>query len=125
MGNGRHYGGGNAVSPTAGIDDHLLDVYAIERGRLGEHVSIARLLKNGHLVHHDRVRHLTTQRIRLVTDVALPVNLDGEVAASTPCTVEIERNAVHVVVPQTSTAAELDGPRAVDGDGDAETLGTP
>lgn len=28
VGNGRYYGGGNAVSPTAGIDDHTLDIYA-------------------------------------------------------------------------------------------------
>ena len=32
VGNGRHYGGGNTVSPTAGIDDHTLDIYAILAG---------------------------------------------------------------------------------------------
>ncbi|MGY2743450.1 diacylglycerol kinase (ATP) [Arthrobacter sp. UYCu723] len=32
VGNGRHYGGGNTVSPTAGIDDHILDIYAILAG---------------------------------------------------------------------------------------------
>jgi len=112
VGNGRHYGGGNAVSPTAGIDDHLLDVYAIVRGRLREHVSIARLLKDGSFVHHDRVHHVTSRRMRLVTDLDLPVNLDGEIAARTPCTFEVERNALHVVVPATSTGAALDGGRA-------------
>lgn len=112
VGNGRHYGGGNAVSPTAGIDDHLLDIYAIERGRLREHVSIARLLKDGSLVHHDRVHHVTTRRVRLVTDPEEPVNLDGEIAANTPSLFEIERNALHVVVPATATSASLDGPRA-------------
>ena len=34
VGNGRHYGGGNTVSPTAGIDDHILDIYAILAGPL-------------------------------------------------------------------------------------------
>ncbi|MGH3334129.1 MAG: lipid kinase [Nocardioidaceae bacterium] len=112
VGNGRHYGGGNAVSPTAGIDDHVLDVYAIERGRLREHVSIARLLKDGSFIEHDRVHHVTTRRVRLVTEPALPVNLDGEIAATTPSLFEIERNAVHVVVPQHATSATLDGRRA-------------
>ncbi|HSE08040.1 MAG TPA: lipid kinase [Nocardioidaceae bacterium] len=112
VGNGRHYGGGNAVSPTAGIDDHLLDIYAIVRGRLREHVSIARLLKDGSLIDHDRVHHVTTQRVRLVTEPELPVNLDGEIAAQTPALFEIERNAVHVVVPQSADAAQLDGRRA-------------
>ena len=112
VGNGRHYGGGNAVSPTAGIDDHILDVYAIVKGRLHEHVSIARLLKDGSFVEHDRVQHVTTRRMRLVTEPSLPVNLDGEIATETPALFEIERNAVHVVVPESSTSASLDGRRA-------------
>jgi len=112
VGNGRHYGGGNAVSPTAGIDDHLLDVYAVVRGRLRDHVSIARLLKDGSFVHHERVHHVTTRRMRLVTDPPLPGNLDGEIAVETPCVFEVERNAVHVVVPDSSTGASLDGRRA-------------
>lgn len=112
VGNGRHYGGGNAVSPTAGIDDHLLDVYAIERGRLHEHISLARLLKDGSFVHHDRVLHLTTRRLRLVTDPEQRVNLDGEIAATTPSVFEIERNALHVVIPSGASSASLDGPRS-------------
>ena len=70
VGNGRHYGGGNTVSPTAGIDDHTLDIYAILAGPVREHVSIARLLKDGSFIKHDRVYHLTTRRVRLVTEPA-------------------------------------------------------
>ncbi|MCH1866098.1 lipid kinase [Nocardioides sp. CFH 31398] len=110
VGNGRHYGGGNAVSPTASLDDHLLDVYAIVRGRLRDHVSIARLLKDGSFVEHERVHHVATRRLRVVTEPDLGVNLDGEIAARTPADFTVERNAVHVVVPVHSAAAVLDGP---------------
>ncbi len=110
VGNGRHYGGGNAVAPNASVDDHLLDVYAIVRGRLRDHMSIARLLKDGSFVEHEKVHHVTTRRVRVVTDPSLPVNLDGEIAATTPATFEVERNAVRVVVPTGSRAARLDGP---------------
>ncbi|MBS2938094.1 lipid kinase [Nocardioides sp. J2M5] len=109
VGNGRHYGGGLTVSPTASIDDHLLDVYAVERGRLRDHVSVARLLRTGHLVEHERVHHVTGRRVRLVTDEPLEVNLDGEIAATTPATFEVDRNALHVVVPRGSGAARMDG----------------
>lgn len=108
VGNGRHYGGGLTVSPHASIDDHLLDVYAVEQGRLRDHVSIARLLRTGHLVEHDRVHHVTARRLRLVTDEPIEVNLDGEVAATTPATFEVDRNALHVVVPAHSRAARMD-----------------
>jgi YegS/Rv2252/BmrU family lipid kinase len=115
VGNGRHYGGGNTVSPTAGIDDHTLDIYAILAGPVREHVSIARLLKDGSFIKHDRVYHLTTRRVRLVTEQPLPVNLDGEIATTTPADFTIQRNAVHVVVPQSSTSALFDGPGAAGG----------
>lgn len=114
VGNGRHYGGGNTVSPTAGIDDHILDIYAILAGPLREHVSIARLLKDGSFIKHDRVHHVTSRHVRLVTEPPLSVNLDGEIATTTPADFTIQRNAVHVVVPQSSTSALFDGPGAAD-----------
>ena len=109
VGNGRHYGGGLTVAPDASIDDHLLDVYAVEQGRLLDHLSVARLLRTGHLVGHERVHHVTARRLRLVTDEPLPVNLDGEIAATTPALFEVDRNALHVVVPADSRAARMNG----------------
>jgi diacylglycerol kinase (ATP) len=110
VGNGRHYGGGNTVSPTAGIDDHTLDIYAILAGPIREHVNIARLLKDGSFIEHDRVYHLTSRHVRLVTEPPLSVNLDGEIATVTPADFTVQRNAVHVVVPQSSNSAFFDGP---------------
>jgi diacylglycerol kinase (ATP) len=99
VGNGRHYGGGNTVAPDAGIDDAALDVYAVRAGRLREHLSLARLLRNGTLVHHDHVQHVVTPAVSLSTDRPLPVNLDGEIAAASPVEFRVQRNAVEVVVP--------------------------
>jgi diacylglycerol kinase (ATP) len=109
VGNGRHYGGGNTVAPDAGIDDHLLHLYAIRQGRLRDHLSIARLLKDGSLIEHERVQHLTTRAVRIVTDVDLPVNLDGEIATTSPVLVEVARNAIDVVVPDHVTHVRQDG----------------
>jgi diacylglycerol kinase (ATP) len=108
VGNGRHYGGGAVVSPNAGIDDHTLDVFAIQRGHLVDHVSIARLLRSGHFVHHRNVVHATTQRVRMRTEPDQHVNVDGEVVASTPQEFSIARNALDVLVPRSATAAAKD-----------------
>ena len=109
VGNGRHYGGGAVVSPTAGIDDHTLDVFAIKRGRLMDHVSIARLLRSGHFVHHHNVVHTTTRRLRMRTEPDQHINVDGEVVARTPREFSIAGNALDVMVPREATAAEKDG----------------
>lgn len=110
VGNGRHYGGGFTVAPGAGLDDGTLDVSCIEKGRVRDHVSIARLLKHGDVVEHERVHHVVTTALRVVTDPMQPVNLDGEVVSATPLAFRVERNAVRVVVPAGSGAARWDGP---------------
>ena len=38
----------------------------------------------------------------------MEVNLDGEIAAMTPATFEVDRNALHVVVPAHGRAARMD-----------------
>ena len=112
VGNGRHCGGGNTVSPTAGTDDHILDINAILAGPMREHLRIARLLKDGSFIEHDRVYHLT-RHVRLVTEPPLPMNLDGRDRHTTTSTdFTIQRSAVHVVVSQNSTSALFDGPGA-------------
>lgn len=108
VGNGRHYGGGQTMSPTSGIDDHSLDVYAIRVGDWRHRVWVARRLRDGSFVHHRDVLHLTTRRVLVRADPEQQVNLDGEVVAGTPQLLEVERNALDVMVPQESTAASHD-----------------
>jgi YegS/Rv2252/BmrU family lipid kinase len=108
VGNGRHYGGGNTVAPEAGIDDHRLDVYAIRSGRLRDYASIARRLRSGAFVEHDRVLHVTTRAVEVSTDEEHPVTLDGEPVGATPTLFEVERNAVDVIVPDDITHLQHD-----------------
>ncbi|MCL8024288.1 YegS/Rv2252/BmrU family lipid kinase [Nocardioides bruguierae] len=126
VGNGVRHGGGNLVGPEASIDDHTLDVYAISRGRLGDHVSIARFLKDGRFIEHELVHHVRTPAVRVHAEApdgsALPVNADGELVSAAPATFRVERNALHVLVPTTSAAARWDGssdPHGEEGGGPA------
>jgi diacylglycerol kinase (ATP) len=100
IGNGRHYGGGATVAPNASVDDHVLDVFAIRKGRLRDHVSIASLLKSGRFVEHEKVRHFTTTEVVVNTDGDQSVNLDGEIATTTPSRFSVQPNAIDVIVPK-------------------------
>lgn len=108
VGNGRHYGGGNTVSPNASLDDATFDVYAVKRGHLGDHLSIAALLKKGTFIEHEHVHHVVTRAVRVSTDRPMELNLDGEIDGTTPVDFVVERNALHVLAPAKSRAAELD-----------------
>ncbi len=118
VGNGRHFGGGNTIAPDAAIDDATLDIFAVHAGPLGEHLSLARLLRTGKLVHHERVQHIVTPAVRLSTDRPQPVNLDGEISAETPVEFRVQRNAVEVVVPAHVTHLSHDGAHRRTGTGD-------
>jgi diacylglycerol kinase (ATP) len=108
--NGRYYGGGAVAAPDAGIDDHLLDVYAIPRGTAWQRLQVARHFVSGAFTESDHVLHLTTRAVRLITEPELSVNVDGELSAGTPVDFGLLRNGLKVMVPLDSQAAELDEP---------------
>ncbi len=109
IGNGRFYGGGLAVSPEAGMDDGTLDVYTIEMGRHRNLFGVARYLRSGDFINYEGVEHYVTKRVCLETDPAQKINIDGEVVAASPQNFSIEANALKVMIPESSTAARLDG----------------
>lgn len=108
VGNGRFYGGGMIVAPQSGIDDHTLDVYAIEMGRHRDLFGVARYLKSGDFIRNESVSQYQTTCVTLETDPEQRVNIDGEVVANTPETFSVAQNALHVLIPQESTAARRD-----------------
>ena len=108
VGNGRFYGGGMVVAPDSGIDDRTLDVYAIKLGRQRDLFGVARYLKSGDFVKNESVDHFRTRRVRLETEPELSVNVDGELVAKTPEEFSVAANALHVIVPETSSAAQMD-----------------
>ena len=108
VGNGRFYGGGMIVSDTSTIDDSTLDVYTIKVGRHRDMFGVARYLKSGDFIQSRNVTHHRTSRVVLETEPEMPVNIDGEIVARTPQTFGVARNALKVLVPQTSEAASHD-----------------
>lgn len=108
VGNGRFYGGGMVVAPQSSIDDHTLDVYAIQMGRHRDMLGAARYLKSGDFIRNESVEQYQTTRMTLETDPAQQVNVDGEIVASTPQTFSVARDALHILIPESSDAARYD-----------------
>ncbi len=108
IGNGRFYGGGLAVAPSANIDDRTLDVYAIELGRRRDLPGIARYLRSGEFIHRKGVHHYETPTVGIKTDPTLPINIDGELVDQSPEIFSLAPEALKVIVPATSAAARQD-----------------
>jgi diacylglycerol kinase family enzyme len=54
------------------------------------------------------VDHFRTRRVLLETEPELSVNVDGELVAKTPEEFSVAANALQVIVPKTSDAAQMD-----------------
>ena len=98
--NGRFYGGGAVVAPNAGIDDHLLDIYAIPRGTSLQRWQVARHFVSGIFTESDHVYHVTTRNVRVTTTPEQAINVDGELSARTPETFGIVEGGLRVIVPE-------------------------
>ncbi len=109
VGNGRYYGGGLVVAPGSGIDDGELDVYAIKLGRHRDLVGIAWYLRSGDFVESEGVDQFRTGCVVVETEPPLPINIDGEIVARTPEEFRVARNALRVIVPESSASASYDG----------------
>jgi diacylglycerol kinase (ATP) len=99
VGNGRYYGGGNAVEKTAAIDDQHLDLYSLEFAQAWKLALLARSFRYGEHGAWDEVRAVRAQEFDVITRAPKPVNADGEIVTHTPAHFRIEPNAVRVFCP--------------------------
>lgn len=99
--NGRYFGGGQLAANDSGIDDDALDVTVVRNSGVAGLIGVARGLRTG--ATSSQVEHFRVRSVQVDTDQAMPINIDGEIVASTPQRFEVARNALHVVVPASWT----------------------
>ncbi|ATB29041.1 lipid kinase [Melittangium boletus] len=114
VGNGRYHGAGNMVTPSATLDDELLDAYTIvapshEAGREGTGLGhmqdlstlarVAMTLRSGEHLSHPAVRAVSGSHIYVEATPPQDVNADGEMIGQTPVRFEIRPGALRVYAP--------------------------
>jgi diacylglycerol kinase (ATP) len=100
VGNGRFYGGGNAVEKDATIDDHHLDLYSLELDRAWKLALMARSFRHGRHGAWNEVRAVRAKEFDIRTRKPKPVNADGEIVTQTPAHFSIRPAAVTVFAPK-------------------------
>jgi diacylglycerol kinase (ATP) len=97
--NGRYQGGGIDMAPRAGLDDGLLDITVVESVSAVEVLCALRLLYNGHIYTHPKVRHHRAARLRAESAHPVPLELDGEPVGTLPFTAELMPGALRFIRP--------------------------
>jgi len=99
VGNGRYYGGGNAVEKDAAIDDQQLDLYSLEVKRAWKLALMARSFRHGEHGAWEEVRAIRAKEFEIRTRRPHPINADGEIVTRTPAQFTIRPRAVTVFAP--------------------------
>ena len=99
--NGRFYGGGFNPVPEADPNDGLMDVLLVKKVSLFQVPLVIGKYKNGQyktLPH--LVRHLRTDKVRILCDKDTPVNLDGELMIAKDITFRIAEEKLRFFYPK-------------------------
>jgi YegS/Rv2252/BmrU family lipid kinase len=99
VGNGRFYGGGNAVEQDAAIDDQHLDLYSLELQQAWKLALMARSFRHGRHGAWREVRAVRAQEFDIRTRKPKPINADGEIVTQTPAHFSIRPASVTVFAP--------------------------
>jgi YegS/Rv2252/BmrU family lipid kinase len=97
--NGRWHGGGMKLAPDAHPDDGLFDIVLIGDVTKLDFVTTSPKLYHGGHVGHRRVEVLRSAAVGVEAAVPIPLELDGEVAGTTPVRFEIVPAALRLRTP--------------------------
>ena len=99
--NGKQAGGGQVLAPDALINDGLLDVLSISQFNL---VDIPQVIDeiNNPSGNGDFIKYVQTPWVESISEMLIPVNLDGEPYSSKKIRFEVVPLAIDLVIPKDS-----------------------
>lgn len=95
--NGRYFGGGMHLAPTARIDDGAMDLVIIRgMAKLSLLISLPKIYKGTHL-NHPKISLYSARDVRVSGTAPLLIELDGEVPGTTPVHYRLVPGAIKVL----------------------------
>jgi diacylglycerol kinase (ATP) len=104
VGNGRFYGGGMAIAPTATINDGRLDLYSLGLEHWWQLLALLPLLHRGHHASTPWSDSWEGQEFHVHTRRPRSINTDGEITTSTPAHFRVLPNALKIFTPPKDSA---------------------
>ena len=99
--NGRFYGGGFNPVPEADPTDGKLDVLLVKDVSLLKVAQVVGKYKDGKYKDYpDLIRHFKTDRVKIICDKEVPVNLDGEMRLAKEVDIRIAEEKVRFFYPK-------------------------
>lgn len=98
--NGKFYGSGLTVKPSASLDDGKLHLLSTEVKSLWSGFKLIPSLFSGKFRDDHEVTLVSAEKIHIKTKRTFQIDVDGDLKTKTPAEFEVIRNALKIVVPQ-------------------------
>ncbi len=96
--NGKYYGGGMMVAPTADVTDVFFDVCIINKIPKWKILRLFPTIFKGTHINFPQVEYFKAKEVTIVSEKEM-VNCDGELIATTPITFSVAAEPINVIVP--------------------------
>lgn len=99
VGNGKYYGGGMKINPTADFEDGLLDICIVSKMNKLKFALLFSTVFKGKHTKFKEVEILRGKEVKIYGDDSLLLNADGDMIGNIPAEIEVQKESVEVIVP--------------------------
>jgi len=96
VGNGAYTGGGMMLTPSAKVDDGLLDVLSIREQSVLQRIMNLSKVHSGRHITSPKFSYRQCTSLSIVSPSDVPIAADGEILGTPPCTISILPHALRV-----------------------------
>lgn len=97
--NGKYFGGGMKIAPTALLDDGLLDIVIANKTKKSRLLKLFVQLFKGTHMEDSIVEHYQCKRFTINSDEAIFINTDGNLIGRVPAEISISKDKTRVLIP--------------------------
>lgn len=99
VGNGKRLGGGITLCPEASIDDGLMDLVIVDNLKMHQLPMAFIKLMSGKILTHPHTRFRRSDRVKIIPDAPMPIQIDGEIYEDVPFDVKIISGQLRIYRP--------------------------
>ena len=98
--NGKYYGGGMKIAPTADIEDGTFEVCIVNEISKLKILRLFPTIFSGTHIHVREVELLRAKTVKITSKEELIINIDGDIAGVTPVNIEMMEKGLRFIVPR-------------------------
>jgi YegS/Rv2252/BmrU family lipid kinase len=97
--NGKYYGGGMKINPTADFEDGLLDICLVNKMNKLKFALLFSTVFKGKHIKFKEVEVFRGKEVKILGDESLLLNADGDIIGTTPVEIKVEKACIEFIVP--------------------------